>query len=287
MLTSLMVEGEELVNFEDIANEAISFFDRLYKKKAKERPSIDNLFESRLPSDQVVELEKLCSEEEVKNVIFVMDGAKAPSPNWFSMFFYQECQETIKDDIMKMFNEFFKKGVTSKAMRSTFIVLVPKTKRARSLGDYRPISLVSSLYKIISKVLSSRLRGVMGWVISSTKSAFIQERQILGSILIANECTDSKWRNRGEGVVCKLDMEKAYNRVDWGFLFWVMGKKGFGNQWMSWMEGCIIDLFFSILVNGTSIDFFKSSRVLHQGDPLSPFLFSLVVDGVSAIIRKA
>lgn len=73
------------------------------------------------------------------------------------------------------------------------------------MGDIRPISLVGSLYKIISKVLSVRIKEVMGVLVSSTQSAFIHGRQILDNILIANECVDSLQRDKKEGVVCKLD----------------------------------------------------------------------------------
>lgn len=109
---------------------------------------------------------------------------------------------------MRVFLKFFEQGETYKAMRSTFIVLIPKKDGASSMGDYRPINLVGSLYKIISKVLSVRIKDVMGEVVSSTQSVFIHGRQISNNILIANEC------DRKEEVMCKLDMENAYDKVD-------------------------------------------------------------------------
>lgn len=115
----------------------------------------------------------------------------------------------------------------NKAMCSTFILLILK-EGARELGEALLISLVTNLYKIISKVLSLRLRMVMGSVVVVTQSAFIKGRRIIDSILIANECVDLR-RFRSKCVVCKLDMEKAYDRVDWGFLFWMMRIKGFGD----------------------------------------------------------
>lgn len=96
--------------------------------------------------------------------------------------------------------------------------LVPKKVSTMKLGDFCPICLVTSLYKILSKVLSLHLKGVIKYVVSSTQSAFIQVRQILDSVMIANECVDGRRRDKEFGVVCKLDMEKAYDRVDCDFL---------------------------------------------------------------------
>lgn len=115
---------------------------------------------------------------------------------------------------MKVMGEFFERGVLNKSISSTFIVFIPKKEGARELRDFHPISLITSLYKIISEVLSLRLREVMGSVVGATQSAFIIGRQITDNILIANECVDMRRRTKLKGVVCKLDLEKAYDKVD-------------------------------------------------------------------------
>lgn len=97
----------------------------------------------------------------------------------------------------------------SKGMRLTFTALIPKKDGTREISDYRLISLMCNLYKIISKVLSIRVRRVMGEVVSSTQSTFIRGRQIMDGILIANECVDYRRKFGEQGVVCKLDFEKA------------------------------------------------------------------------------
>ena len=128
--------------------------------------------------------------------------------------------------------------------------------------DLSPISLMGGLYKILSKVLANRIKRVMDKVISKFQNAFVEGRQILDVVLIANEIVDSTMRRKESGLVCKLDIEKAYDSINWDFLFQVMGRMGFGSQWLSWIKWCISTVSFSVLINGSPAGFFLSSRSL-------------------------
>ena len=114
---------------------------------------------------------------------------------------------------------------------------MPKKSQSHKVLDFRLISLVTSLYKIIAKVLSRRLRKVIHETISSSQGAFVEGRQILDAVLIANEVVDEKRRFGEEGIVFKIDFEKACDHVDWGFLEHVLERKGFSPKWRSWMRG--------------------------------------------------
>jgi hypothetical protein len=190
----------------------------------------------------------------------------------------------VKGDFMAVFSKFHDRGKFVKSINSTFIALIPKVHGAQEIKDFHPISLVGGIYKIIAKVLANRMRRVMDRIISKPQNAFVKCRQILDLVLIANECLDSRIKSREPGVLCKLDMEKAYDHVDWNFLLYLLKRCEFGEKWCSWIKHCISSVRFSLLINGTPCGFFGSSHGVRQGDPLSPFLFVLVMEAFSRMI---
>ena len=136
----------------------------------------------------------------------------------------------------------------------------------------------------MTKVLANRLKKVMGRVISNFQNAFVEGRQILDTMLIANEAIDSVLKKKGSGLICKLDIEKAYHHVNWDFLVAILAKMGFGHKWIKW---CISSPSFSISINGTPSNFFQSSKGLRQGDPISSYLFVIAMEPLSRLLLKA
>ncbi|KAJ9682618.1 hypothetical protein PVL29_018523 [Vitis rotundifolia] len=287
----IKINGAWLTEENGIREGIANAFRLLLSNPGDWRPSVSGLQFDTLESLDASALEIPFTEEEVFNALLGCNGDKAPGPDGFSMAFWQFAWDFVKADVMCFFKEFYDNGKFVKSLNATFMVLIPKKAGAEDLGDYRPISLVGSLYKWLAKVLANRLKKVVGKVVgkvvSKAQAAFVEGRQILDAVLIANEAIDSTLKNNERGILCKLDIEKAYDKVDWTFILTVMQKMGFGEKWIRWIRWCISTASFSILVNGTPTGFFQSSRGLRQGDPLSSYLFVIAMEVFSVFLKRA
>ncbi|MCI13116.1 cysteine-rich receptor-like protein kinase, partial [Trifolium medium] len=122
-------------------------------------------------------------------------------------------------------------------------------------------------------------------VISESQTAFVKDRQILDGILIVNEIVDEERKSKKELLLFKVDFEKAYNSVDWGYLDAVMGKTSFPILWRKWIKECVCTATASVLVNCSPTYEFPLERGLRQGDSLSPFLFLLAAEGLNVLMQ--
>lgn len=164
----------------------------------------------------------------------------------------------------------------------TYLALVPKKNNPLSVSNFRPISLCNVVYKILSKVMANRLKIVLPSIISCNQSAFVPGRLISDNILGAYETLHTMhthMHGRVGYMAVILDMSKAYNRVEWVFLEETMKKLGFDNKWVALVMKCVTSMSYSILVNRSLVGLIKPSRGIKQGDPLSPYLFSIECRG--------
>jgi len=219
-----------------------------------------------------------------------MPPLKSPGPDGFPACFYQHNWGTVHHEVCAAILHFLNSGSMDARINTTHIALIPKVASPSSVTEFRPISLCNVIYKLLSKVLANRLKTVLPEVISCFQSAFMQGHLITDNFLAAYETLHSMqtrmWSKTGFMGV-KLDMSKAYDRVEWDFLEAAMGKLGFADRWINLVMTCVRTVTYKVVVNGNPVGLIKPSRGIRQGDPISPYLFILCAEALSNLLIKA
>ena len=169
------------------------------------------------------------TDEEIGAALFEMGPTKAPGPDGFPALFYQTHWEFFKEEICNVVRSFILGGEVPKGFCDSVIVLIPKIAKPKHLKNFRPISLCNVIYKIASKVLANRLKVILPSINSEQHSAFVPGRLITNNALIAFECLHSirQQDNKRPFFALKIDMMKAYDRVEWDYLHGYLTKLGF------------------------------------------------------------
>ncbi|GMI85899.1 hypothetical protein HRI_002259200 [Hibiscus trionum] len=228
--------------------------------------------------------------DEVWLAIKEMSPLKASGEDGLGAVFYQKFWHIVGDDVSSFCLSALRGEIPLQSINRTHIVLIPKTDAPTRLAQYRPISLCNVLFKIISKVIANRFQKALSVCIDTAQSAFVPNRLITDNIIVAYE-TLHYLRNKRVGkqgeFALKLDMNKAYDRVEWVFIEGMLLKMGFDDQWVSRILQCISTVSYSVVINGEVGPVFFPTRGLRQEDPLSPYLFLICSEGLSSLLRNA
>jgi hypothetical protein len=228
-------------------------------------------------------------EGEVKEALFQMFPTKVPGPDGFPAHFFQHHWNLCGEEVTAMVLRILKGEEDPSVVNDTFIVLIPKVVEPEELGQFRPISLCNVVYIIASKGVANRLRAISPEVISEEQSAFVSGHMITDNIITAYECLHFMKKKRAQDnrfCALKLDMRKAYDRVEWGYLQAIMMRLGFHQLWIDMVMRIVSTVTFSVLFNGERLESFQPSRGIRQGDPISPYLFLLAAEGLPCLLKS-
>jgi hypothetical protein len=284
LLRELETESGTVRGQFDFSHHVTEFYSNLYSSETHlpgTQKAQDRCWES-VPVRATVDADEALTQnltlEEIHKAIQALPKGKAPGHDEIPIEFFQACASEVAPTLLKAYTAMLAFGEASNYINRGLITLIPKTGDRSKLRNWRPITFLGSVYKILAKTFAGRLQAFLPGVIRLNQTGFVEGRSILDNVFIAQDSLDWAVESDQELVLLLFDFEKAFDRIEWNFLFTALSKLGFNNTWVRWVHTLYLHATSAIRINGEAGLVFQLARSVHQGCPLAPYLFILVTD---------
>ena len=226
-------------------------------------------------------------DQEIKNALWTMKPFKALGPNGLYAGFFQHFWLLVGDSVKCTVKEAFAASKVPQNLNKTLITLIPKLLGVDKLSNYRPISLCNTIYKIITKIIVMRIRPLLPRIISPMQSTFVPRRKGLDNMIITQEIIHTMSGKKGKTgfMALKIDLKKAYDRLEWSFIRDTLILFNIPKYLMDVIMSCVSSSSIAVLLNGGALEEFQPSRGTRKGDPLSPNIFIICMEVLGYMIK--
>jgi exonuclease III len=284
--------NDTYVTTKDIMDHIVTYYQKLYDNDIN--VNIDQKDHGAFAPDSSIGiennllLESPITEKEIFKAINELPLDKSPGIDGLTTNFYKKFWTLIKDDFMNMVNDVYLKKVMTSDQRSGLISLLPKQdKDINYIKNWRPITILNTDYKILTKIMANRLKKILPTIINPDQTGFVLNRQIGENIRIVYDVMNYCNSNNIEGVMAFLDFEKAFDSISWEYLIHVLKSFGFCDYFINWVKIFYTQTNSSVMNNGYISSRFDLKRGIRQGCPISAYLFILCVELLAIEIRKS
>ena len=290
----LKTSGSTITDPFSILSEQKRFYQELYTSQIKKAENtratehfLNNLNIPSLTEQQRLSCEGKITSSECAKALETFQLNKAPGNDGIPVKFYKTFWSLISDPFIRCANECFEKGEMSSSQKQAVISLIEKKGKDRSfLENWRPISLVNVDAKIMSKVLATRIKNVLPDIIHHNQSGFVKDRYIGETVRSIFDIMDFTLKENIPGLMIFIDFHKAFDSVEWNYLVTCLEAFCFGPDFIRWVKTLYKNIQSCVINNGLTTDYFALERGVRQGDPLSPYLFVVVVETLALVIRQ-
>lgn len=282
-------DGTRIEDQAEIEEHCVDYFSNLLggpvSQQQFEQSDLDLLYDFSCSEEETAGFCKDFTALEVQEAFFSLPRNKASGPDGYTAEFYKSAWSIIGPEVTQAVLEFFYSGNLLKQWNATTMVLIPKITNASSTADFRPISCLNTVYKVISKLLASRLKMILPQVISQSQSAFMPGRLLAENVLLATDLVQGyNTANSSPRAMLKVDLRKAFDTIRWDFIIDSLKALSIPLKFIRWVYQCISTASFTISVNGSSSGHFGSTNGIRQGDPISPYIFVLAMEALSRLL---